>query len=191
MDSASFQERIRRAHPLAAALIDELRGCEGVRILEIGAGSGRNTAALEAAGFRVHAIADAELPDVAATGEFDAALSTHAFLHGTAASVAAMLDAVAARLVRGAPLYGTFASTRDARFGKGTQIDEVTFAPVEGDEIGVAHVYFNEARLRELLGRRFAIESLEERDVDDIAGRWAHAQKPHGSVHWFVQARKR
>jgi hypothetical protein len=178
----------RAPHPLAIALIERLQSRAGARVLEIGAGSGRNTAALKGAGFDVYAVSDAELPGIAAPGQFDAALSTHGFLHGTAASAAQMLDAVTQRLVRAAPLYATFASVRDARFGNGTRIDDETFAPDEGDEIGVAHVYFTEMRLRELLERRYTIESMEERDVDEVAGRWAHAQKPHGSVHWFVQA---
>lgn len=101
-----------------------------------------------------------------------------------------MLHAVADVLQTGAPLYATFASKADARYGRGTRVDEDAFAPDEGDEQGVAHAYFDERALREMLEHEFIVESLEEHNVDDVAGRWAHAEKPQGSVHWFVRARR-
>lgn len=122
----------------------------------------------------------------------DGALSTHALLHGTEAEISALLDRIANQLAPGAPLYGTFGSVRDARNGRGEQRGQHTFAPLDGDERGIAHTYFDEPRLRALLERQFSIESLEERDVDTIAGTWAHQEQPlERAVHWFAIAAKR
>ncbi|HET9031053.1 MAG TPA: hypothetical protein VFN49_12840, partial [Candidatus Aquilonibacter sp.] len=174
----------RPPHPLALALIDRLRAHAAPAVLEIGPGSGRNTRALEAAGFRVLTLDD----DAVAT----AALSTHALLHGTPASIAALLERVHSRLEADAPFFVTFGSIRDARYGAGTTIEPHVFAPADGDEAGVAHCYFDEARLRRLLARAWSIESLEETNVDAIAGSWAHAQKPlERAVHWFAKLRRR
>jgi len=183
---------LRRAHPLAAALIEHLKLLPNARVLEIGAGRGRNTAALTAAGLDLCAIADENVHRMSPSPPpFDGALSTHALLHGTTGEIACIVNAIAQALRGGAPLYATFGSTRDARYGKGTRVDAGTFAPQEGDEAGVAHAYFDDPSLRALLESRFAIEAMEERNVDDVAGSWAHSQRPHGTVHWFVRAIKR
>jgi hypothetical protein len=166
-------------HPLARALIDRLRERSGAIVLEIGAGSGRNTRALLAAGLRV-----VTLPS---TERCAAGLSTHALLHGTPASLAHDLDAIADALEPGAPLFATFGSIHDARYGEGEEREPFVYAPTEGDEIGVAHAFFDESRLRALLAPRFAIESIDEVTVDAIAGTWAHRTAPlHGAVHWFA-----
>ena len=179
--------KLRRAHPLAISLIARLRAVPHARILEVGAGSGRNTEALEAAGLDVEALADgARIP--ARDEYYDGALSTHALLHGTPGTVAATLDSVARALKRGAPLHATFASTRDARFGKGVRISKHVFAAEDGDEANVPHVYFTNEELRALLGGNFSIESIQETAADDIIGRWAHAEPLHGVMHWFVRA---
>lgn len=171
--------------------MQRLRSAPGARVLELGPGSGRNTRALREAGFAVEPIVGDAAGAIAAAGTFEAALSTHALLHGTPQSIGATLDAVAARLLPSAPFYATFASKADARFGSGTRIDENTFAPQSGDETGVAHAYFAEDELRHMLATRFVIEVIEERNVDEIVGSWAHAERPRGSVHWFVRARRR
>ena len=161
------------------------------RVLEIGAGRGRNTAALRAEGLQVHAVADQDAQTFApAARSYDAAISTHAFLHGTPASVRRMLETVAGALKADAPFYCTFASKRDARFGKGRRVDTDTYEPESGDEAGVAHVYFDEDGLRSALGDAFVIDSLHEETVDEIAGSWAHARRPTGSIHWFLLARR-
>jgi hypothetical protein len=99
------------------------------------------------------------------------------------------IRAIARALVLHGLFYATFASTCDARYGVGSQIANSTFAPVDGDEAGVPHVYYDETRLRAVLEPSFTIESLEERGVDDIAGRWAHPSTPlRGAVHWIVKA---
>lgn len=159
-------------------------------MLDLGTGSGRNAAALTAAGYDVFAVRDDRVHDFTAAGPFDAAISTHALLHGTARSIGDALDKVAALLKSGAPMYATFGSTSDARYGKGSRIDDDTFAPDAGDEQGVAHAYFDERALRTLLERRFIVESIQEHRVDEIVGHWAHSQRPQGSVHWFVHARR-
>ncbi|MDQ2992771.1 MAG: hypothetical protein M3R30_08145, partial [Candidatus Eremiobacteraeota bacterium] len=134
----------------------------------------------------------APVAPLGAAGAFVAALSTHALLHGTPASIATRLREIAHALEPDGRLYATFGSTRDTRFGAGERIDETTYAPLEGDEIGVAHVFFDEARLRATLEPAFAIERLSEVPVDGIAGKWAHRAKPlSGAVHWFVEAVRR
>jgi hypothetical protein len=189
----------RRAHPLAASLIERLRSQSHARVLEIGTGSGRNTDALKAAGFSVLSIADDRIEDFAArnagalidaVGSFDGALCTHGFLHGSEATIGATVRHAADALKRGAPLYATFASVRDERYGKGTQLGPHTFAPESGDEQGVPHTYFDEPAVRELLEGFFAIESLREQNVDEIVGAWAHRERPHGHVHWIAQLRR-
>ncbi len=168
-------------------MIARLRAIPHARILEIGSGSGRNTAALEAAGFEVHSIADGA--HISARDQYyDGALSTHALLHGTPGTVAADLDAIARALKHGAPLHSTFASTRDARFGKGLRISKHVYATETGDEANVPHVYFTDAELRSLLEPRFSVESLQETAADKIIGQWAHAEPLHAVVHWFVRA---
>jgi hypothetical protein len=172
-------------------LIERLRPAGDARIVDFGTGSGRNTAALTAAGFSVLEVADDRTRGFAAETAADAAIGTHALLHGTTEEVEAMVEAVAASLKPHGVLFATFGSTADARYGAGTRIDANTFAPDSGDEQGVAHCYFDEPRLRRMLERRFVIESMEERGVDDIVGRWAHAERPQRSVHWFVRAIRR
>jgi hypothetical protein len=173
-------------HPLALALIDRLSARSHAPVLEIGAGSGRNTAALRAAGFVVTAIGAEEIAR-AARG-YVGALSTHALLHGSPDSIASLLDQIAQRLEKAAPLYATFASIHDARYGAGVRLGDHTFAPEAGEERGVPHTYFNEKQLRTLLAKHFELEAIEEIDASAIVGRWAHAQLPAGTVHWFVHA---
>ncbi|MBV9233813.1 MAG: methyltransferase domain-containing protein [Candidatus Eremiobacteraeota bacterium] len=193
--SPRFADTFAAAHPLAQRLIGRLANDAGARILEIGTGSGRNTRALRDAGFSVVTINDARFasPDAPAAGaDFAAAISTHALLHGDSETVAHATRRIAWALKPGAWLYGTFGSSRDARFGQGQRIDDCTFAPLQGDERGVPHVYFNERRLRALLEPYFGVESLEEHDVDRVAGSWAHRERPlSGAVHWFATARRR
>lgn len=173
----------------------EALGAAPARVLELAAGSGRNSDALRRAGFHVDAVSDAaieewlESPDAPAA--FDAVLSTHGFLHGTSATAAGMIERSSRTLRSGGLFFATFASERDVRFGRGTRLDERSYASEEGDEAGVAHVYFDEPTLRAELHGRFEILGLEERNVDDIVGRWAHERRPSGSVHWFVRARRR
>lgn len=99
-----------------------------------------------------------------------------------------MLRSLCTALDPAAPLFATFASKRDTRFGHGTLVEKDVFAPESGNETGVAHVYFDEAGLRGALEPYFIIESIEERDVDRIVGEWAHEIRPQGSVHWVVCA---
>ncbi|MBV8638799.1 MAG: hypothetical protein JO322_12020 [Candidatus Eremiobacteraeota bacterium] len=179
MPSDSPQPSPRPPHPLALELIDRLRDRPGAAVLEIGRGSGRNTRALETAGFRV---VDLDSDEIAA-----AALSTHSFLHGTPHSISLMLERVLKRLEPGAPFFVTFGSVRDARYGRGTRIATRVYAPTEGDERGVPHAFFDEMSLRRLLHAPWRIESLREERVDDVVGRWAHEQRPlHDAFHWFA-----
>jgi hypothetical protein len=183
-------------HPLAAALIERLQSRPESRILDFAAGSGRNGEALRRAGFTVVRIDDdaaaSERPLANLCERVDAVISTHGLLHGTVATIAARVSSIADHLMSGGLLYATFGSTHDARFGRGERIDDSTFAPLGGDEGGIAHAYFDRERLRALLEARFDVESLNERDVDEIAGSWAHRKRPlRGAAHWFAIARKR
>jgi hypothetical protein len=185
MNDDSPRAAERPPHPLAVALIERLGSRRGAAVLVHGAGSGRNTAAIERAGFTIRALDDAE-PASCAAG-----LSTHALLHGTPAIIAASLERIAAVLEPGAPFYATFGSVDDARYGAGKEIEPFVYAPLDGDEAGVAHAFFNRERLRTLLSRDFTIEALDQRDVDAIAGSWAHQLRPlRGAVHWFALLRR-
>ncbi|MBV8490962.1 MAG: class I SAM-dependent methyltransferase [Candidatus Eremiobacteraeota bacterium] len=163
-------------------------------MLDFATGRGRNAAALELAGLQVTALDDATAASDApfarlGEGRFDAAISTHGFLHGNAAEIERRVRAVARHLTPGAPFYATFGSSRDARFGRGMRIDERTYAPADGDEAGVAHAFFDRDSLRAILEPVLAIETLEERMVDEIAGSWAHRERPlERAVHWFAIA---
>jgi hypothetical protein len=181
---------------LAAALIQRLQSRPEATVLDFATGRGRNAGVLRRAGFRVVAISDEAAATEGAlsgvTGGFDAALSTHGLLHGTPALVAARVRAIVDRLERGGLFYATFGSTRDARFGRGRRIDEATFAPTEGSERGVAHSFFEREQLIAMLGAVLEVESLELRGVDEIAGAWAHGNRPlEDAAHWFTIAHKR
>ncbi len=176
----------RPPHPLAIALIERLAARPGARVLEIGAGSGRNTAALTRAGFTV------VRPSEASPASCAAALTTHALLHGTPSTVVEQLASIATALEPGGLTYATFGSTHDARYGLGEQREPFVFVPLDGDEAGIAHTYYDETRLRTALAERFIIESLQETPVDDVAGTWAHPNAPlHGAIHWFARLRRR
>ena len=180
------------AHPLAYQVIEilkarQLRG----PVIEVAAGSGRNTRALQAAGLNVVATSDddpyTQLPGN--RGEYVAALSTHGYLHGAVAKLRAGLAELRRVLADGAAIAITLGSITDARFGFGEQLDDNTFAPGDGEEIGIPHAYFDRDGVSELMRGLFTIASLEEMDVDDIVSRDTHSE-PAGMRHWFVLARK-
>ncbi|MDQ2679641.1 MAG: class I SAM-dependent methyltransferase [Candidatus Eremiobacteraeota bacterium] len=177
------------AHPLAVALIERLK--IGT-VLELGTGSGRNLAALRAAGFAVKSIRSDRFTQIAAdSSSFDAIISTHGLLHGNLQIVEATLSEIARVLRQDGLLYATFGAKSDSRFGSGIRIDADSFAPQAGDEAGVSHLFLNELQVRALLSA-FTIETLTEASVDDVAGKWAHSQTPlSGSVHWFAVASRR
>lgn len=184
MNDDSPRAAERPPHPLAVALIERLAPRRGAAVLVHGAGSGRNTSALERAGFTVRTLDDAG-PASCAAG-----LSTHALLHGTPATIAASLERIADVLEPSAPFYATFGSVDDARFGKGEELESFVYAAPEGDEEGVAHTFFDCARLAPLLEQHFTIEALDQRGVDAIAGSWAHERRPlRDAVHWFALLR--
>jgi hypothetical protein len=179
-------------HPLAARLIAALPEHPlDAPVLEVGTGSGRNTRALVAAGIPVVGVPE-QTPYTQLPGEpgmYGAALATHAYLHGATDKLRVGIAALRLALRPGAPVYLTLGSLRDARYGLGLPIDERTFAPGEGDEAGIPHAYFDRDGVRELL-REFELVALEEVDVDDVVGRWAHPDGADGRVHWFVEARR-
>lgn len=178
-------------HPLAERLAARLQ--PGASVVDTGTGRGRNARALSRAGMRVTPVGDADAYAlILPRGPFDGAIATHALLHGTPGAIAGLLDEIAGCLRTGAPFNAAFASTNDARFGAGERLAERTFAPTSGDEIGVAHSYFDEIALRALLAPHFDVETLTEVGADATAGRWAHPRDPlRGAVHWFLEARKR
>ncbi|HEV3092741.1 MAG TPA: methyltransferase domain-containing protein [Candidatus Cybelea sp.] len=181
------------AHPLAVLLIENLRPGPGRRVLDFACGRGRNAAALRAAGFEVIAIdevaAASERPFAGVAGRFAAAISTHGLLHGTPAAIGERVRGIAALLEPGGTLYATFGSVRDARHEQGERLGEFTYAPVDGEERGVPHTFFDRERLRALLEERFTVDSLEEHGVDQVVGSWGHTARPlSGAVHWFAIA---
>ncbi len=184
-----------RPHPLTVALIEQLARNPKARVLELGSGRGRNSDAMHRAGVQVVSLDDeraGSASEIVAEGtRFDGVLATHALLHGTPQSVAERVAAVDRVLAPGGLFYATFASTHDARYGGGKRVADDTYAPAEGDEAGVSHVYYDESRLRAILTPYFHVESLEERAVDDVAGTWAHPHNPlRGAVHWFFVGRR-
>ncbi len=120
---------------------------------------------------------------------YGAALSTHAYLHGTSAKLRAGIADLRRVLKREAPAFITLGSFKDARYGLGIPFDERSFAPGEGAELGIPHAYFDRDGVIELL-LGFRIESMQEVEVDEIVGRWAHDDEIVGRVHWFVEARR-
>jgi len=181
------------AHPLAERLIALTREhpLDGP-VIEVGTGSGRNTRALVDAGIPVVSVAD----DVAYTqlpgrDEYGAALSTHAYLHGTSAKLRAGIAELRRVLRPSAPVFITLGSFKDVRYGFGVPFDERSFAPGEGAELGIPHAYFDHDGVIELM-TGFTIASMDEVEVDDIVGRWAHGADDElsGRVHWFVVARR-
>ncbi len=180
------------AHPLAERLIARARErpLEGP-VIEIGLGSGRNTRALVDAGIPLVSVPDdvpyTQLPGARDT--YGAALSTHAYLHGVTSKLRAGIAELRRVLRVGAPAFLTLGSIDDARYGLGVPLDERTFAPGDGDEAGIPHAYFDRDGVTELLFG-FAIDVIEQVDVDAIVGRWAHPNEEAGRVHWFVQAHR-
>jgi hypothetical protein len=197
MSSSSAQD----AHPLTERLIRSARehALDGP-VIEVGTGSGRNTRALVAAGLPNVSVPDAtpitQLPG--GRESYGAALSTHGYLHGASSKLRAGIAELRRVLRPGARVFITLGSIKDARYGLGIPFDERTFAPGEGEEAGIPHAYFDRDGVIEvMLG--FEVMSLEEVDVDDIVGRWAHPpagseqraeDEIAGRVHWFVEARR-
>jgi SAM-dependent methyltransferase len=182
------------AHPLTERLIAAARerALDGP-VIEVGTGSGRNVRALDAAGIPNVTVPDAtpytQLPGPRET--YGAALSTHAYLHGTGAKLRAGIAELRRVLRPNARVYLTLGSIKDARYGLGIPFDERSFAPGDGEEAGIPHAYFDRDGALELLFG-FEVESLEEVDVDEIVGRWAHGtDEISGRVHWFVIARRK
>jgi hypothetical protein len=202
------------AHPLAQALAHELATREHpARVLILGIGSGRNIPPLAAIGAFVDVIEEEAGRAVTAAQRFaatprvrlvrasyagpypfsfgyDAALATHALLHGTRGHVAASLAAVRNRLRQGAPFYLTLGSAADPRCATGRRVDNGVWAAYDGPEAGVPHLYLTEPEVRRLLSG-FNILSLQESSAAESAGRWAHtAEEAASLVHWFVLAVK-
>ncbi len=190
MSSSSAQT----AHPLTERLIQSTRErpLDGP-VIEVVTGSGRNTRALVEAEIPTVGVPDStpytQLPGT--RENYGAALSTHAYLHGASPKLRAGIAELRRVLRPNAPAYITLGSFKDARYGLGVPLDERSFAPGEGDEAGIPHAYFDRDGVIELLFG-FTIDSMEEVEVDEIVGRWAHGDDDAvaGRVHWFVVARR-
>jgi hypothetical protein len=198
-------------HPLALELAAELLRREPGRrrTLLVGLGTGRNVPPLLGSGAELTVLDDD--PDRAArilarlgadgakaslAGDleqlrrdgprFDAALSTHGFLHGTAEAVRGRLAGLASLLASGAPCRLTLGAASDPRFGDGLRLDAQTWAPADGPEAGVPHAYFDREQARAALAPFATAEIAQERGA---AGAWAHDPlDAERIVHWFVRA---
>ena len=182
------------AHPLAGRLIALVSGRPlAAPVIEVGSGAGRNTVALVDAAVPVVSVPD-DVPYTQLPGSrenYGAALSTHAYLHGTFDKLRAGLAELRRVLRPNAPALITLGSIRDARYGLGIPFDERSFAPGDGDEAGIPHAYFDRDGILELLRGFFVADELEEVDVDAIVGRWAHRDDTlSGRVHWFLRAHR-
>jgi hypothetical protein len=172
-------------HPLVGALIEALP--RGSRVLVVGVGNGRHIPPLTAAGFAVDAVDDLGL----AAREYDGAISTHALLHGSPATIAASLATIGGALRPGGLFHLTLGSTKDPRCGHGVMIDDATWAAQSGPERRVPHAFFDERPARELLGN-WEILALDERSAAETAGRWAHSPSERATiVHWFARLKRR
>ncbi len=179
-------------HPLALQLAEHYRAREPRSpIIEIAAGSGRNTRSFIELGIPIVATRDDEAYTQLPGGRalYAAALSTHGYLHGTQAKLRLGFAELRRVLRPGAPVFITLGSVRDARFGLGVPIDDTTFAPGDGEEAGIPHAFFDRDGVIEVLTPSLRVESLEEHNVDNLVGRWAHAA-PLDMWHWFVVARR-
>jgi hypothetical protein len=188
MDTSPHDRSIRPPHPLAVELAGRLRGIPQARVLDYCTGSGRNVIWLERAGLAVATVSDDEAPAFDRTDphpSFDGIVTSHGLLHGTATAMPGRVERLARRLRPGGWMCATFGSTADERFGVGDRLDDATFAPRDGDEIGVSHAYFDESRLRAILDPYFDVAVLDRQDASQTAGRWAHSQPLTGAVHWF------
>jgi hypothetical protein len=180
------------AHPLATDLATRYRrGGLSAPILEIAAGSGRNTRYFIDAGIPIVSTRDDESYTQLPGGRnlYCAAISTHGYLHGTVSKLRLGFAELRRVLRPGALAVMTLGSIDDARFGLGTAVEPTTFAPGDGEEAGIPHAYFDRAGVADVLAPAFTVESIDHVNVDDIVGRWAHAQA-QGMWHWFVIARR-
>jgi hypothetical protein len=179
-------------HPLAERLISRIRdGTLSGPVIEVAAGSGRNTRALVDAGIPVVSTSD-EAPYTQLPGgrnSYAAALSTHGYLHGSSDKLRAGFAELLRVLKPGATIFITLGSIHDSRFGFGLSLDERTYAPGDGPEKGVPHAYFEREGIGEIL-RGFTIQEAEEVGVDGVVGEWAHTPEEKGLRHWFVVAKK-
>jgi hypothetical protein len=179
-------------HPLAERLISRIRdGALRGPVIEIAAGSGRNTRALVEAGIPVVSTTD-EQPYTQLPGgrnSYAAALSTHGYLHGSSDKLRIGFAELLRVLRPGGTIFITLGSINDTRFGFGLPLDERTYAPGDGPEKGVPHAYFERPGITDVL-RGYTIESAEEVDVDGVVGQWAHTAEAPGMRHWFVVAKK-
>jgi SAM-dependent methyltransferase len=188
MDTSPHDRSIRPPHPLAVELAGRLRGIARPRVLDYCTGSGRNASWLERAGLSVAIVSDDEAPAFDRTDplpSFDGIIASHGLLHGMATAMPRRVERLARRLRPGGWMCATFGSTADERFGVGDRFDDATFAPRDGDEMGVKHAYLDESALRTLLDAHFDIAILDRHDAALTAGRWAHSQPLTGAVHWF------
>ncbi|MBV9648369.1 MAG: hypothetical protein JO043_12945 [Candidatus Eremiobacteraeota bacterium] len=122
-------------------------------------------------------------------GPYDGILSTHALLHGTCETVASRVAILTAYIREGGRFHATFGSTLDPRCGVGVYLEGDGWSSQDGPEAGVPHAFFHRAALEALL-RPFSAGSMEEREVGEVVGRWAHpAHDPaRPAFHWFVEA---
>lgn len=199
-------------HPLALRLVELARpkasaSPKTVRALIVGGGNGRNVPPLLNAGLRVDILEENSERATALAERFldssrvrivpteaelqpgyIAVLSTHGFLHGTEDRITALVACLSNLIAPQGDLLLTLGSTRDPRCGQGARVAQRTWSPLSGAEVGVPHTYYDEIGVRALLSP-FALLDLQESQVAEMVGAWAHAQHEASKmVHWIVHA---
>lgn len=197
------KEKIPEMYSLVARHIPTLKANKVVDILDIGCGTGRHAIILAKLGYHVTAIDNspaaleilkkkkgkvpirALLADMAelpfADKSFDAAVCATVIHHAKLGKVEKTIAEIHRVLRPGGLLLIDILSTKNNRFGKGTELEPGTFIGAESrfGEKDVPHHYCDEAEVQELFSK-FEFLELTEEDMNP----------PNGNYHWNMLLKK-
>ena len=181
-------------------------------IHDLGCGAGRHMAFLQAEGFEAVG-SDVSPRGLAACAEqlreagqprrlvraemsaqsfadaaFDATISINVLNHGTRAALQAAIDEVHRTLRPDGEVLLTVLNTWDWRFGSGEETEPNSWVLGEGPETGILHHFFDEADLRDWLGRFEIVELERVRGLLELST--APGDRPVYRDAWQVLARK-
>lgn len=193
--------------PDVEALVPILRE-EGVsRVLDLGCGMGRHTVLLAASGFETYAtdlsgqgiercrtwlaveglVATITRQSMAALAypddSFGFVVSWNVVYHAVRDDIVSTLAEIYRVTRRNGLLYLTLNSTRNRKYGKGTEIEPGTFDDPESGEGHHLHHYSDRADAEKLLSA-WKIERIEESEV------WLDGKIRADTWHWMILARK-